>query len=98
MLDGKRIDSATVAGFLHRARKERGMCAGCVKMIEKGQKYIALNTFDPYLIHKDCFCMDAGGEDDIIGVGTKIIIQYGIIKRVVICKTFKKGAEDEEVR
>jgi len=93
LLDGKRISSATVVGFLHRARKMRGVCAGCTKMIEKSQEYIALNDFDPYLIHKDCFSDECVGED-IIGVGTKNIVQYGIKRRAVICKRLKHLQRD----
>ena len=89
MLDGKIIDSATVAGFLHRARKNRGICAGCTKMIEKDQEYIALNSFDPYLIHKDCFSVESI-KGDIIGVGVKNIVRYGIKKRAVMCKRLKQ--------
>jgi len=89
LLNGNRIDSATVAGFLHRAWKERGECAWCLKKIEAGQEYIALNTFDPLLFHKECFGKDVDRKGDIIGVSTKNIIYYGIEQRVVICEMLK---------
>ena len=91
LLDGMRIYSDDVVGFLHQARKDRGECAACLKEIEAGQKYIVLNTFDPYSFHKDCFVE----EDDIIGVGSKKVLHYGLRVRAVICKRFKKSVEDK---
>jgi len=92
LLDGMRIYSDDVVGFLHKARKNRGECASCLNEIKAGQEYIILNNFDPYSFHRDCF----GEEGDIIGIGTHKILHYGLKVRAVICKRFKKSGEEHD--
>lgn len=93
LLDGKEIDSKTVHGSLHRARKDKDTCDGCLKPIKAGMEYIAILTFCPPILHKMCYLKDlfAGQSKDyfiILAVARKTIPKFGIKRTAVVCKKF----------
>lgn len=87
-LDGKRISSGNVCGFVHVARTDRGFCAGaCGTFIFKGTKYVELNVFcpaDPICL--DCYVANSHPDTCILGVKTIPKTKYQPSK--VICKDF----------
>lgn len=97
-LDGwKEISSHDCLGFIHTAQKDkRDSCAACSKPITKGQTYIELNQFDPYIFHKGCYLGDIPSTDHgvILGVGTKIDRRYSTRRRAIICKKFSGEMEE----
>lgn len=97
VLDGKEIDSHSVLGSLHTARKDkREPCVSCMKKIEAGREYIQMLDYDPYIFHKECylgdiFCGCTNEEKKVLAVGTKKVRRWGhyvLPKTLVICKAF----------
>jgi len=70
-LNGHTVLSSTVLGFVHTARKKKGLCWACRQPIELGQKYVVLNNFphlgDPITVHFDEYVRDHPDEC-ILGV------------------------------
>ena len=84
-LDGKRIDSSEVDGFLYtRRRNIETSCMGCEKSIVKGEQYVIFNYYDvPDPIHLDCFCKPC-----ILGVKQTTEKRFGVDRGIVYCKKF----------
>ena len=90
VLNGKPIDSRDVAVILHRARKDKDeSCASCLEPILANTEYFRLNSFNGYLLHKECYLRDHLINPDsyvIAVVRTETYYDFGIKRTLVICK------------
>ena len=86
-LNGQQISPEKVSGFLHTARKNLGSCMGCGDPVRKGQQYVMLNIIGADPLHFKYSCMTE--EDEVVAVGTRRGIRFGVPRCFVICASFK---------